>query len=292
MDYGVIYTMTTPSGTVVFNRFTDPEVFVLQDIKGLDHSALRTTVEIEAQADGVEVFDAYGGQFAPTFEGVLVPIDVDSRERMRGSLVATLTGSKRADGTIVWTPPGALSRQLTFRLFEEPSVTGDVIKRFFFGLVGSGDTAAGALGTTLNEQDTSFVLSSASGWSFPFTFPFSFGGLGSGGTATVTNAGTSDTFPTIKVFSTLRQPIRIRNETTDKQISLPALDVVEPDFVQIDMKAQEVTLNGDASSSLFDEVDLDTSEFWTLQPDANLIRLTGSDPDANAKATIIWRDGL
>ena len=90
----------------------------------------------------------------------------------------------------------------------------------------------------------------------------------------------------------MSQPIRIRNETLDLQVSLPALDIIEPDFVQVDMKTQEVTLNGDPGASLFGEVDLNDSDFWHLRPGANLIRLSGTEPDASAKATIIWRDGF
>jgi hypothetical protein len=293
VDYGVLYTMTAPGGTVTFNRFADREVYMLQALDGLDSGRLRTTIEVEAQRDGIEVFDAFDGEMVGTFEGVFVPTDVESRERMRGSLVATLRSARRGDGSLVWSPPGQPERFLTFRMFDKPSTPGDRIKRFLFQLVASGETAGGALGTELKTVDTTTLGAPTSGWSFPFTFPFSFGDVGSDGTATAINAGTSETFPIVKIFGTLRQPIRIRNETTDKVVSLPALDVISPDFVQIDMRTHEVTLNGDPGSSLFGEVDLDVSEFWTLIPLVpNFIRLTGNDPDEDAKATIIWRDGF
>lgn len=103
------------------------------------------------------------------------------------------------------------------------------------------------------------------------------------GTLAVVNGGTAPTYPRLRIFGPVVDPV-VRNETTDRVISL-SLSLAAGDYVDIDHHARTVVLNGQASrySTLV------SADFWPLEPGSNSLRYSALAPTASY-LEVAWRD--
>lgn len=108
---------------------------------------------------------------------------------------------------------------------------------------------------------------SGGGLTFPAAAPFVFGTVVAGGNVTLTNAGTFDSSPVVRIDGPVTNP-SLQNVTTGKTLTL-TLDVPAGQYVDLDFDRRTVLLNGTASrySAL-----VSTSTWWDLIPGANEVQ--------------------
>ena len=104
--------------------------------------------------------------------------------------------------------------------------------------------------------------------------------------ATATNVGSVATFPTISIQGPITNPI-LANLTTGKTLSLTrtiaAGDRVDLDFTNRTIKTQ-------AGTNIYSSLNYTTSEWWSINPGANFITLTGTYVSSVGRLSVGWRD--
>lgn len=288
-EIGIKYELETPRGTLTFNPQPIPadDYLRLAEVSGLDGGELRTTVEPVPQRDGATVFDAYRGAMYPILRGHIKAASLTDRRELEDDLRGLTDSLLRADGILRWTPTGAAQRRLTVRLLEALQIGGGLIKEFQLALVAADPTVYAEL---LQTADTTALTVGGGGAEvFPHGFPYSYGDYSGGGNVNVTNGGEVPSYPVVEVYGPITAP-SIFNVTTGKVVSFTALTIAAGDFLEVDMKAETVELNGSPDVNLIGKLDVASSEFWALEPAVNAIRLSGSAFDAATKARVKWRD--
>lgn len=127
------------------------------------------------------------------------------------------------------------------------------------------------------------VQAASGGVTFPVTFPITFvTGGGSSGVVTVVNIGNAPSPPTFRINGPVTNPT-IRNETLDRALELE-LDIVAGDYVDIDVAARSVLLNGTANRYS----SLTSPQWWELAPGANAVRYS-ADVSASSVLDMTYR---
>ena len=125
-DVGVIYSLATPVGTVLFNDAVDPFIgadqFYITEIRGLASPALRTPIDNVPLGDGGLIHDFWKGPRHIGIEGTILVQStriensiVVIRNDMEDELVDALESILRADGTLSYAPQGEGTRTYTVR---------------------------------------------------------------------------------------------------------------------------------------------------------------------------------
>lgn len=123
---------------------------------------------------------------------------------------------------------------------------------------------------------------------YPLTFNREYPESTPIGVATVTNAGNAPTYPTIECYGPCTNP-RVENQTAGLQFELVDLTLAAGEFVEIDMRARTVLLNGLSNQSRYDRVDFATSMWWPLLPGDNTLRYYPETFDTGAEAIVRYR---
>lgn len=147
-DLTVVYTLTTPGGTISFNNGalkTLDDLYWIQNLRGLDSTPIRAPVDDAPQAHGGIVHNFWKGPRHVGMEGVIliqsVPFGGPCQEELNGmesALTTALESILQADGTLAWTPLGDSAKSLTVR-YEIPLEVNPsdnyVTRSFTFGLI-------------------------------------------------------------------------------------------------------------------------------------------------------------
>jgi hypothetical protein len=143
-DIAVVYTLTTPGGTITFND-GGADQFYITEIQGLGSAPIRTPIDNAPQAHGGLVHDFWKAARNIVVEGVFLITSVPQgtqcqalRNDMEEDLRAALESILQADGTLAWTPTGLTARSLTVRHsvpLECPHQDNYLLRAFNFGLV-------------------------------------------------------------------------------------------------------------------------------------------------------------
>ncbi len=147
-DVACIYTLVTPSGTIMFND-GGPDQFYIQNITGIDGPPVRAPGDAISYGDGGRSYNSWKAAREMLFEGVFlvtsVPICPDAvpiwntmQETLRVALESLIGDDATAVGTLTWTPTGTVtSNTLTVRhdvQLECPPDQGFLVRAFHFGL--------------------------------------------------------------------------------------------------------------------------------------------------------------
>jgi hypothetical protein len=139
----------------------------------------------------------------------------------------------------------------------------------------------------------SFGVQPGGGWSFSFTFPLTLTAADDSGGVTwplefpfsfdaanvttrqaIIYAGTMPTFPVIRCYGPADHP-RVESVTLDK-LAQVVQEMESGDYIDIDMSALSATFHDATDNSDTDVTNqiTDTTQFWSLRPGANTIRVT------------------
>lgn len=156
------------------------------------------------------------------------------------------------------------------------------------------------LGISETAGDPQTALATASGTStvgrtYPLTFPRVYPGSSPGGQTIVTNGGTIDAYPLIRLYGPAgsgvgTDDIVLRNITQGKDIVLSGLTIAAGEFVELDTRAKTVFYLGLPTDSRYPSWNFARSDWWTLSPGDNDIRYVPETFTAPANAVIEWRD--
>lgn len=121
---------------------------------------------------------------------------------------------------------------------------------------------------------------------FPLTFPLLFVGAGGAtGVVTVTNAGAYESWPTLRILGPVTDPV-VENITTGHRLRLAPLSLGAGDYLDVDMDARSVLLNGSASRRGAVAAD---SDWWSLAPGDNAVRFGAAAYAAAAQLQLTYR---
>lgn len=246
------------------------------------------------QRDGATVFDFFRGPRYPILEGYIRSHghgdsrDLTTRNELEDKLRAHTSAIVRADGILRWFPSGFAPRRLTVRLLDQVQIKGGagmVPREFQVALIAADPVIVSDLELS---QATAELEPGPGAFGFAFSFPFSFGDVSSGGTTTVVNTGNVEARPRLRVYGQITSP-RVANLTTGQAVALPGLALSSGDYAEIDCGEETVRLNG-GDVSLLSNLDVASSEFWTLASGQNAIQLTAAQFESGAYAQVVWRD--
>ena len=219
-----------------------------------------------------------------TLEGVAVAVDIASVHRSR-DVLASVCGDPSLTATLLVTEPGQPQRQCVVRRSAETKT--EPVGPFHF--------AWSMILTAPDPRRYAAVASSAAvglpgvgsgGLVFPLVFPLTFGTGALGGSLSVTNSGTLQTWPTFTILGPVSSPI-IRNTGTGESLLFdPAFSVAAGQTLVINTANRTVTYSGaNARQSLF------TANWFPLYPGPTSLQFTSlGSYDAAAQLTVSWRD--
>lgn len=268
-ELGIPYEIVTPKGTLTFNEFTLNDYFRLESVRGMDAASVRALVQPLAQADGARVGDAYRGALTPVFAGVIPYSTETLRRQNKDKLSSWLQSILRADGTLKWTPTGTTQRQRTCRLFDGPDLPGDagqILYAFQFTLI-----CQDPLAYSITEQTSGNISVN-------------------GAAVNVTNGGDVATWPKLRIYGAVTDPI-LKNNTTTKQVKLVGT-IADGDYIEVDtnpLRRSVLLDDGTVKVAMYDAA---TSEMFPLEPGVNAIECDGTSPGGNAKLVVYHRDAF
>jgi hypothetical protein len=127
------------------------------------------------------------------------------------------------------------------------------------------------------------------GRTYTKAYPWSYVSGSGGINALVTSAGSVSTPPLIRIYGACTDPT-IRNLTTEQELSLSGITLLDGQYLEIDVKNRNVYLNGDPSLSYYNTLDFTTSSWWELQPGINAISASTTSQDASCELDLFWMD--
>lgn len=131
---------------------------------------------------------------------------------------------------------------------------------------------------TLNSQDIAVAVG---GLSVPITVPLSF--VNNAETATITNVGSLESFPIIRIPGSITVP-RVTNDTTGEYIEFNTTVAAGRTLI-IDMDLRTAELDDGTNMMPFRT---SGSVFWGLEPGANSITCSSSSQAGNITFTFTW----
>lgn len=270
----------------MFNHALDPDfVGYLTEIGGLDSAEVREASEDIPGWDGAEHGPFYAGRRPVTLEGF---VHVDGiTPTIRNSRVDKLlraTLALRADATLKWQESGGVGRQVSLRRQSPTRITGRRPKNFLVAMVAADPRV---VSQALHSDTVAASAAAQAGFNFPLNFPLDFTEfVGATASISVTNAGNGDAIPSFVVTGPILNP-RIENLTTGKELRL-AYNLGAGETLTLDGQERTILLNG--TIDRYSALDFSASEWWTLEPGANTVRLQATASSSPAGLAITWRD--
>ena len=127
------------------------------------------------------------------------------------------------------------------------------------------------------------IYTSAAGWQY------TAGSTGAVAVITVA-AGTYGATATpllARIYGGFTDPV-ITNQTTGKVFALTGVTVVAGHYLDIDMGAKTVLLDGDPGLSYYNTINFTTSDWWELQPGDNQLAVGAATADATCSMDLFW----
>ncbi len=249
---------------------------VRQPLEGIESAAVRLDSYNRPGEHGTTIANALYGEQTITMEGSLhgrgaaaAEVQADYR-RQRQLLRQAVSLTYDASGAIV---PRVLSftdlsgASWRISVVTRRFVMADTLPTFTTWML---ELSATGFIESASATTTTLTLPQSSGVLIPALFPLQFG-ASSGGTGTVTNAGTAAAYPTITLQGPLINPV-IVNETTGERMAL-ILTLGASDTVVIDMARRTIVQGGGTNRM---GARAAGSTFWALQPGDNTLRF-GAD---------------
>lgn len=286
VEINVKYTLTGPDGTIAtFNDSADPNyIGVLTDVTGIDSPEVRESADDLVQMDGGIHGDFFYGRRPITLTGIILnPASATARNTRQDKLMRA-SDAMRGNALLSWTPSGGVAQQTYVRRQQPVRVSGGWQKQFQLQLVAADPRIYGA---TLNTSTvSSAAASTTAGRSFNKSFDITYGATPPLGQLLVTNAGTTTTYPVIRIYGPGNNP-RLYNFTTSQTIAL-TYSLGTGDWLTIDTLNRTVLLND--GSSRYGAVDFPNTSWWGMVPGVNDLRFAFDAYLAGSSMRVDWRD--
>jgi len=108
------------------------------------------------------------------------------------------------------------------------------------------------------------------------------------GQTAVTNGGSTDVWPTVRVYGPCVDP-RIISDTQGAEVAFVGLNVPAGQYLEVDMGARTARIDGLAGASRLGSLDFATSAWWPLAPGDNLVRFSPGSFSSPSTAEVRWR---
>ena len=247
---------------------------------------VRAVVSPRPAADGVIDETTYIGSRLITADIILYPGTWEREQALRAFL------SPRYRSSMAITPPDGPELVTTVRgaALSAPVVLEDLtggVKRINaqwtapFGILESAamnTVVVAAAGTVL-----------AAGRTYDLQFDRDYPAADPSGSSTVTNAGTAEAYPVLKVHGPCTAPA-IAHTTSGRVLSFPTLTINEGDFLEIDTRNKTIRYNANADDSRYGALDFAISSWWSLSPGLQRIRFIPETFTAPSQVQVTWRD--
>jgi hypothetical protein len=148
---------------------------------------------------------------------------------------------------------------------------------------------AGVLEDTTTQTAVLRPTTVTSGRTYAKTYPWAYTPSSAGSTVTATSSGNVSTPPVLRLYGGFTEPI-VANLTTGQVIELDGVSLAAGQYLEIDVDARTVRLNGDPSLSYYNKINFGTTSWWELQPGANLITMSAGTQDATCELDVIFND--
>jgi hypothetical protein len=152
---------------------------------------------------------------------------------------------------------------------------------------------AGVLESAVLSSDNTRPGSTSSGRTYPRTDPWSYTPGASGATKFLTvgggEVGATDTPLLMRLYGACTEPV-ITNVTLGEVFELDNVTLADGQYLEIDMDAKTVLLNGDTSLSYYNKINFTTSTWWQLQPGTNQLLVGAASLDTTCELDFEWRD--
>jgi len=179
---------------------------------------------------------------------------------------------------------GSATRQISGLQLTNPpawATVGGTLKSVSFTL--QTEKPYAELSSSTN-YDTASMTATGGGFTVPLTIPFTLTGSGAG-TATVTNTGNTDAYPTIQVYGPL-SAFTIVNSNSGYRLAFPNGSIASGDYWTIDLFARSVYQNA-STVSMLSALDLSQSTWFGFAPGDTSIQVSGSGYDSNSKVRVV-----
>lgn len=144
------------------------------------------------------------------------------------------------------------------------------------------------------EEHSAIVSASgvgSAGITFPVTFPITFPDATPEGSTLITNAGSMDTYPIIRLYGPFSGVTSIVNDLTGLGLAVDGV-VAAGDFLELDTRPGKRTIfyNGDPTNSRYSQLVFPGSQWWPLVSGPQRIRFVPDVFSFPAQAVVLWRD--
>lgn len=290
-EIGIPYTLVGSDGTtVVFNDRTSPNFIGFLDadsgITGLlDVADTRESADDLTEGDGGVHGNFWMSRRSGTLQGWF---DVQAMSTVNANVQKLKRASRalRGDCVLTWTESGsAIQKQLTLRRAGGKSlqITGRRPKTFTLSLVSAEPRILSAV------ENSQIIVPGGSGElgiTSPIASPLQTT-FGAAGNATITNSGDDISWPRFRIDGPITNPTLLNN-TTGYRISL-AYTLAAGEYLTLDAnpRARTILLGGTANraSALIRA----SSQWWSLSPGSNDVRLLAAAYSSGAQLTTWWR---
>lgn len=269
-----VWVLTSPRGDrAVFNDDTDPDyvgALVGEDaVSGVDSPEVRNAIYDMVEADGALLGPMYHGMRPITLQASIVQPSVADRNAVETQLKRVLNGCTRADGALTWTPDGSVEQYLPVRKYQRLQIKGGVKKDALVSLVaGYPYIHSSTLHTSTFNHNTDTDIDN-NGSDFGPAALIRINGPSSGAAVGPTIRRTYDSNPL--------------------ELAFPGLSVASGTYIDID--PWNCTAYTSGGTNVFSYLDLDTSDWWTLGPETNTLRLEwDSGTTTGTSCRVDWRD--
>lgn len=292
MEIAIPWALDTPLGTISFVLAGDG--IQVREVANMDGAQVRASSDVLPAADGAYIYPSYRGARYPVLSGVIKATEgsaatfLSRRRQYEDQLRAYTDSILREDGTLRFTPSGAAERRLTVRLLDAVDIQGAGPLKNWQVSFQAGDPLIYA--SAQSQVDTGTIGAPSGTETFPFGYPAGFGVTSSAVAGVAVNAGTAPTWPVFQVYGPASSPA-VQIAETGESFVLMGLTIASGHYVEVDVRANTVTLDGDPEQSLVSYLDPGTARLPKLGVGTNTINFYGGTVASAAKVRTIWHDG-
>lgn len=266
-------------------ELTDDNGFTVASIN-LGFPVVRTVSAARPDADGEDESTQFFGARAVSLSGFAYSTDTVGRQAVLDRLAAFQRPG--VDVYLYFTFEDA-ERRMRLRA----SQLGATISRPVFAPVQVSWRAPDGIQEAVDETVETAGASAdvEAGRDYDLVYPRVYPASTPVGTFTVTNEGTVNVSPVLRLYGPCTNP-RIENQTTGQALEFTAnggVTLASGEYVEVDVKERTVRLNGDATQSRYNRLDVSSSEWWQLVPGDNDLRYYPETFTSPASAEVRFR---